>query len=1352
MTAVTLPLNVIEQLFADSDYLLSHKIGEGGFGSVFKAIYKKTDQYVAIKCLRLDPHESGKKRQRQIARFERESRIVSKLSHPNIVRLLDKGIIGESTVYSVFEYVEGVSLSEYLEVHGALDIEAAYAVMLQVASALVHAHEHGIIHRDIKPSNIMLSRTGTKPYVKLLDFGISTQMLSHRSADYQTLTLNQESLGTPTYCAPEQLRGEPATFSSDLYMWGLVFLECLSGVPAVSGNGVAEIYHQHLSESPISIPKALLTHPLGDLLRRVLQKRAHERTLSAQEVFEHLDTMVISNLVGSFQPEHCERQISGAALQDDQTIALRQDDSGHLPAHSAVSIQKKQITSLALRIVASGVDANSAQGDVVEAVYHSTRQQCIDIARRYAGFHVGDLSDMTLFYFGYPVASDHDARFAARTALDIIALANKQQAYIQQQHGCQFSFRLAIHSGIFLLKNNQVPDGFANHIVSELARQANDRSILCSGESKAILEPHYQFDESLQGASAGALGHELVAERVIEAFGFHRGVRNSHSLIGRSCELARLRAAVTEGSEGVVHLYGEAGIGKSRLLQELRQLEAARFHSQHVFQCLPEHRHNALFPVLDVIKNGLLKGSEDQAWQLTELIGHGQFTGPKAEITSILQAWLNIERTETCDLSSLDPSIQKALLFEGLAYFLGHIHQLSSQPVMYIFEDIHWADPTTLAFICYLNRQNIVGHRALITTSRQPAPHELGDNITSVVYLNHLSDGATTEFITALFDNTPVSEAVLAVLVDRTDGVPLFIEELVAMLKRHRFVAVEQGQVTFIEQARINDIPSTLRESIQNKIDGLRYARETLQLAATIGREFDDRLLHEASPFSAQQIQNDLAELLENELIIQQRQVSGDRYIFKHALVRDISYDSIHWQTRQELHELIAETMIASCEKPDRVAGYQIAQHYQHAEQAYSASWWYDYAASKAASIYAVAEAIELYQYALEHSLACSDDAGQPVLHRRILEGYSSSLSRDGQHQKARTLLIDLIAMLQVQGDGQALANAQLALGKAFEVVHQHAKALEHYRAALESLACCQPSGAPTQSPWWYVWLELQSAVLYVHYWLGNTEAMKDILLETEPVALGIADNRLLAKYYDDVLHLRMRDEQYVLGEDGIGIAQKALHFAERSGDQYLFAHALFSLGFCYCHIRQSAKAEHHMAKALDLAETYQDKVLQTRCCTYLAMNYRLTGKVQEARTFATQSIALAEETAMDDYIAASLANLSWCDYSDNNIERAIEYLDHSLDKWESLSQRYPFPFLWLSHLQVIVLCGENTDFSNRYNHVIANYSQVLLEKHQFMLPQEVNRCLSELVKANRHYCNGDRAELIKAIRSNKLI
>ncbi|UTV30675.1 protein kinase domain-containing protein [Photobacterium atrarenae] len=1335
--------NEIKNEMSAMGYELSHKIGEGGFGSVYKAEYKKTGQSVAIKFLHLDPKLDEKKRQREIARFERESQFVSKFNHPNIVRLLDKGSITTHSVYSVFEYVEGISLSEYLKSYGALDIEHAHTLMLQVLDALVHAHQYGIIHRDIKPSNIILSQTGAKSHVKLLDFGISTQTFSQRTDDYQTLTLNQETLGTPTYCTPEQLRGELVTFSSDLYMWGLVFLECLTGEPAVSGAGIAEIYYQQLSDVPIPIPQALLSHPLGELLRRVLQKRVSDRVVTAQDVFRQLDKMVVSNLVGAIQPKSGQDKVQ----HDDQTIALRQDDSDYLPVFKTVSTQKKQITALALRIVARGVDPNSSQADVVETVFNATRNQCVDIARRYGAFHVGNLSDLTLLYFGYPVASDNDARFAARTALEIISLANKQQSHLQHHYGCRFRFHLAIHSDLYWVRNNQVPDGFANHIVSDLSRLARDRSILCSGDSEILLKPFYQLEKSPLVSSENEGCFELKSERVLEAFGFLRGVRNQQHLIGRAHELKQLRAFIDDSTKNVIHIYGEAGIGKTRFIQEFRQLELKR--AQLIFQCLPEYQSNALYPVLTLIKHVLLKSAVAPARQLSELMSKGSFIGPANEIKTILLAWLNIECSEKEALSSLDPAIQKSLLFEGLLYLLS---QTCPQEVVYIFEDIHWADSITLEFIGFLNAQNITCGSKVITTSRQSLPDILKNNLFSSIVLQQLPLSETSEFIVALFDGVSVSHDVMNVLLSRTDGIPLFIEELVFMLKRHQITHVDQGQVRFVDQERINTIPLTLRESIQNKVDGLNYAKDTLQLAATIGREFDYHLLIEASPLSDLQIQHDLEEMIESQIIIQQRKVDGDSYLFKHALVWEISYDSIHWKTREELHELVAETLMSITPQPDRFASHQIAQHFQNAGQAFKASWWYESAASKASAIYAVDDAIQLYQDALTLCGEYEADPERNELYQRILEGYTANLIRNGQHINAREPLAKLIAMLHQTRDYQMLAETQLALGKTFEVVHHHEQALEYYSAAQQSLSLCEHASIPTPSPWWKTWLELKSAELYVHYWLSNPENMQHILSEVEPVALEIADHRQLAKYYDNVLHLYLRDKRYILGETELDVAKKALYASEQCGDQLIHANALFVLGFCYCHIQESQSAQEYLMAALALAETYQDRVLQTRCCTYLTVAYRLIGNVKRTREFASRSLQLAEETTMDDYVAAALANLSWSSYSENNFQQSIDELDQCLEKWGGLISRYPFPFLWLSHLHAIALCQVDEMFAHKYLHQVPNLAKNLLDESQAKLTPEIDKCLIRLSETEEDCQKIGISDLIDIARTQRFI
>jgi TOMM system kinase/cyclase fusion protein len=1358
--------------FDSEDYELKHKIGQGGFSSVFKAIHKKTSQTVAIKFLQLTTQSDPKYRQQQLSRFERESNLVGQLSHPHIVRLLDKGGIEDTSVYSVFEYVEGVSLSDYIKQEGALSVEETHSIMLQILDALVHAHQQGIIHRDIKPSNIMLSRTGAKHHVKLLDFGISTITLGQRTKDYLALTTNQGPIGTPTYCAPEQLRGELTTFSSDIYMWGLVFIECLTGVPAITGASVAEVYHKHLNDMPITIPAPLHSHPLGQLLQRSLRKNASERINSAQTLYNELSELVLTNLVGRFLPVTTQTQ------NNDVTLELRQDDPNYLPVTSTQSAERKQITTLSLRIQVKDIDHSAIETEIIETIFQSIRRQFIDVAQRYDGFHVGNLSGFCVFYFGYPIASDHDARLAARTALEIISLTKKQQPYINARHGCEFELNIGIHTGILLKHGNTVPDGFASHRASDLALQAQKNSILCSLDTKIILDNYYQFAEQQlskhqhsKHKSTQQDHAQLIAERTIEAFGFIRGMRNTYPLIGRDTELVTLRHALENvSSHKIIHLHGEAGIGKSRLMHEFRQLESRRVH--RIFQALPEHQNNALFPILSAIKHlltSLFDQQQSQGEQLTELIEKGNLLGPTTEITTLLAAWLNINDIENRQLSSLEPAVQKSLLFEGLTYILTHYldqNTQRSQSVghVYIFEDIHWADATTLEFIAYLVKQDKI--QSIITTSRQSAPIAFAKNSFTSIQLEQLTEVATEEFIHTLFENVKISSRVMTLLVTRTDGIPLFIEELVSMLKRRNLVQLTQDTIDFVDPQNIDDIPSSLRESIQNKIDGLIYAKDTLQLAAALGRQFDYNLLIATSHFSELQVQNDVSELIDNQLIIQQRHVDGDRYLFKHALVRDTGYDSIEKKARLELHERIAESILNTTKVVDRFIASDLAQHYEKAQQYHKASQYYYQAANEAETTFAVDDAIHLYQSALQCYRKIDSQPNQEMQKEErvkeqtqqdqlkpILKGLAGCLARDGQHDNARQTLQELIGLLEQTNDYETLASAHIALGKTYEVVHQHDDALKLYQAAHASLLKAPHSDKPEKSDWWKTWLEIKSAVLYVHYWLATPSEMSLIIEEIEPVIEKIADKRQLAKYYDDKLHVQFRKKRYLLNEKDIIIAKQAVNAASQCEDSFLHAHSLFALGFTLMCAGEYEESPYNMLLALKLAEQHQDKILQTRCCAYLSVNYRLMLDINISRKFSKRLLKLADETNMDDYSAISLANLSWSYFAEDNHSLSSKYLENSLCKWNNISSRFEFPFLWLSHLQAIALCDVNSDFAMKHMHQVPNFATTLLDSRQMPLPQAIGQLLLKLSDVSNLFQRADLIEkLAKTAAEHRLL
>ena len=271
-------------------YELQEKIGEGGGGFVYKAIQQSTGQFVAVKILKenLTTNELLVHRK---ARFELETQICAEINHPNIVRLLDKGMTSDQIPFAVFELVSGTTLKDYIMLQQGLSPQVTGQIMLQVMEALVFAHGKGIVHRDLKPHNIMVEQEGDQIDVKVLDFGIGALADDHHNLDTEASVPIHEVVGTPLYSAPEQLRGEPPTLKSDLYAWGLIFLECLTGQPVVSGHSTAVVIQEQLSSKKIQIPVSLQQHALSDLLGGVLTKDTDQRYADGAAIVRTLSAM-----------------------------------------------------------------------------------------------------------------------------------------------------------------------------------------------------------------------------------------------------------------------------------------------------------------------------------------------------------------------------------------------------------------------------------------------------------------------------------------------------------------------------------------------------------------------------------------------------------------------------------------------------------------------------------------------------------------------------------------------------------------------------------------------------------------------------------------------------------------------------------------------------------------------------------------------------------------------------------------------------------------------------------------------------------------------------------------------------
>ena len=260
-------------------------VGQGGFGTVYRARQLSVDRTVAVKVLSsAASHEKA-----VVARFESEARIIARLSHPNALKLIDYGRTDDACLFIVTEFLEGSPLDEVLESRGALPTEEVLRILEQVSQALEEAHDVGVVHRDLKPANIFLQRVGRRTVVKVLDFGIAKVM------EGASLTTTGELFGTPTYMSPEQVVGDTKLDGrSDLYSLGVVAFECLTGCPPFQANTQYALLLKHADARPPRLHEVephLQDPELDALVAALLAKDPDDRPASAAVLVEQLQRL-----------------------------------------------------------------------------------------------------------------------------------------------------------------------------------------------------------------------------------------------------------------------------------------------------------------------------------------------------------------------------------------------------------------------------------------------------------------------------------------------------------------------------------------------------------------------------------------------------------------------------------------------------------------------------------------------------------------------------------------------------------------------------------------------------------------------------------------------------------------------------------------------------------------------------------------------------------------------------------------------------------------------------------------------------------------------------------------------------
>lgn len=922
-------------------YRLGALLGEGGNGVVFRATCDETGLAVAIKLMRDDAALIAPERMRRRARFRRETSLCEALRHPNIVALLDQGQAPDGRLFAVFELVEGRTLRDRLAADGPLSAIDTGRLMTEVLDALAAAHRRGIVHRDLKPQNVVIAMADDGPHAKLLDFGIGALLPGTEDITRRTATLATEVLGSPPYCAPEQLRNEPPTPASDLYAWGLIVLECLTGEVVMQGASVAEILHQQLSPVDVALPPPIAALPLGAVLRHALNKNPRQRAASADALAAQFRALNFAALVGRFDTGCTGRRARARSLGSrGETIA----EGG----------EYRQITTLCCCVTIAGEGrqrrAGTEQGMALDGYEAQWLTKCADIAIGYGAHAGGRLGDTLLFHFGLQGDIDWPARRAARAALDIVRVAERARLPVPSaaggsaggaEEGWRVEVAAAIHVGQMLAHASHMSGASTPAAASRLLRLARPGQILISDDARLVLERHADSrPTALRLPRAGLVSqpvHELLGERHADTPFDSLDAGRRTPMVGRAREFDVLlrawqdtherhrRAMRGEQPRGVPRLVvGDVGFGKSRLVHELCEAVRTRGHAFAHCGCLPERENHALFPVLRFIASHWHVDADRAPGAALAAIDAmiAPLDCDHAAARVALAAWLGLP----CDANGLlwSSAREQHALFDVLEQLIVSLG--NGAPVLLVIEDVQWLDRSTEDFLAYLQHSPRAAALCIVLTSR---PDKLARwrGATDRLVLRRLPRDDAQRLMSAHLGPGAFDPAWLDRLADRTAGIPLFIEAVA----RELTVSGADGPIAEPAATDPYPLPLSLGGMLGLAFDRIDDARDTAQLAASIGLEVDAQLLADASPHDRATLDAHLRLLLEERIVYAQHRRDRVFYAFRHALIRDAAYESMPPAVRRGNHARVGRALLAQA---DRVAGahaFGVAAHFARA-------------------------------------------------------------------------------------------------------------------------------------------------------------------------------------------------------------------------------------------------------------------------------------------------------------------------------------------------------------------------------------------------------------------------------------
>jgi predicted ATPase len=721
-----------------------------------------------------------------------------------------------------------------------------------------------------------------------------------------------------------------------------------------------------------------------------------------------------------------------------------------------------------------------------------------------------------------------------------------------------------------------------------------------------------------------------------------------------------------DGRGQVVLLRGEAGIGKSRLVEALRERVRREGATRIAFRCSPYYQNSALYPVIDYLQRFLQWQRDDTPEAKLDTLERvlRTYRLPLEDVVPLFAALLSVPLPERYPALHLTPQRQRQKTQEALVALL--LEEAEWQPVLAVWEDLHWADPSTLEFLgLVLDQAPTARMLTLLTCRPELRPPWSSQAPVTQVILTRLGHTQVETIITHLTGGKALPAEVVQQIVAKTDGIPLFVEELVKMILESGLVREEADCYVLTGPLPPLAIPSTLHDSLMARLDRLSAARDLAQLGAVLGREFAYELLQAVSPLDETTLQQGLAQLVDAELVYQRGLPPQSRYIFKHALIQEAAYQSLLRSTRQRYHQRTVQMLEVQFPETVETQPELVAHHYTEAGLAEHAIPYWQRAGQRASERSAHVEAIGHLTKGLEVLQALPDTPertpqeldlqialGQALLatkgqaaldvghtYNRARElcqqvGETSQLFRvlyglyhfhlvRAELQTARELSEELLTLAQHIQDPTYLLGAHFLLGGSWFLLGEHTAAREHMEQSL-TLYDHQPHHAHTSLFGWDLGIFCQAWLPHALWHLGYPDQALAMSHEGLAQAQGLSHPFTLAAVLDyGAMFQQFRLEPRVVHEQ----AETAIVLCTEQKFAYYLAWGTTLQGWAQVAQGQNEEGLAQMRHGLAALRATGAALRLPYYLALLAEACGRTGQAEEGLTLLAEALALVHKT-----------------------------------------------------------------------------------------------------------------------------